>query len=214
MNIVGFGVWCKRKLLSDADRMLPANMRYYRSMTNPQDAALFNVLEPIVQPFVTVARLKEVAHGMDTQVNESFNNTFSWLAPKNKVYCGSQSLRNRLLIGIGINALGLHDYFMRLYKELGIVMTPNVQHFLATKELKRAKRIQKVKLIESKKQRRLDKHAKQRKDEVLATIERQKREGTYKPAQNLEDITKDDPTEAAVTGSRKKPAARICPHCG
>jgi hypothetical protein len=70
---------------------------------------LFEKLQPIVEHFVTVERLTEVAHGMDTQVNESFNNTFSWLAPKNKVYCGSQSLRNRLCIGMGINALGNDD---------------------------------------------------------------------------------------------------------
>jgi hypothetical protein len=29
---------------------------------------------------------------MDTQVNESFNNIAAWMAPKNKVYCGSPFL--------------------------------------------------------------------------------------------------------------------------
>jgi hypothetical protein len=180
-------------------------------MQDQRDGVLFEKLQSIVERFVTIERLREVAHGMDTQVNESFNNTFSWLAPKNKIYCGTQSLRNRLSIGIGINALGLVEYFTRRYKSLGIIMTPNVTHFLEMKEDKRSKRHQKVKLIESKKARRAVRFEKQRKDEATANKERAKRDGTYKPGQNLEDVTEDNVQD-------KKPAAvstanRICPHC-
>jgi hypothetical protein len=82
-------------------------------------------------------RLKEVAQGMDTQVNESFNNTASWLAPKNNVYCGTTSLTNRIAVGVGIVSLGLLEYFKRLYKALGIAMTPNVLHFLQVKDKQR-----------------------------------------------------------------------------
>jgi hypothetical protein len=209
--------WCYRKRLTAAERLLPQNKRFYRSMT--KDVVLFEKLQPMVERFVTIDRLKEVAHGMDTQVNESFNNTFSWLAPKNKVYCGSQSLRNRLSIGIGINALGHPSYFTRLYKTLGIVMTENVQNFLDMKESRRTKRIQKVKLIESKKQRRRLKFDKQKRDEATATKERDKRDGTYKTAQNMEDIVEDDPAATgeggtSTTATNKKIAARVCRHCG
>jgi hypothetical protein len=71
-----------------------SNRGYFRWKT--KDAKLYVKLQEILERFITPERLKEVAHGMDTQCNESFNNMFSWLAPKNKVYCGTQSLRNRL----------------------------------------------------------------------------------------------------------------------
>jgi hypothetical protein len=207
------GLWCKRKGLSEEERKLPHNRRYYRSLT--KDAALFNILQPIVQRFITIERLKEVAHGMDTQCNESFNNTFSWLAPKNKVYCGSQSLRNRLSIGIGINTIGHLHYFTRLYEQLGIIMTPNVRHFLATKETKRTKRILKRKTVDSKKHRRRQKYEKQRRDEATAIKERKKRDGTYKTAQNMEDILEDaEDATGEVPGIARKKTPTKCPYCG
>jgi hypothetical protein len=101
------GVWCKRRNMSLAQKQ--QNERYYRCKTT--DAKLYKILLEKVNRFITFDRLKEVAHGMDTQVNESFNNTASWFAPKNKVYCGSSSLTNRLSIALGINTLGLTEYF-------------------------------------------------------------------------------------------------------
>jgi hypothetical protein len=86
------GEWCPRKRQGQEER--DAKARYYRSKT--EDAKLYAVLNNITSRFITLDRLKEVAHGMDTQINESFNNTASWFAPKNKVYCGSESLANRL----------------------------------------------------------------------------------------------------------------------
>lgn len=87
--------WCKRKNMTAEEKA--ASQRYYRSMDNKEDSELYNVLKGIVARFTTMERLKEVDHGMDTNVNESFNNTASWIAPKNKVYCGSGSLHTRLI---------------------------------------------------------------------------------------------------------------------
>jgi hypothetical protein len=70
----------------------------------------------------------EVSHGMDTQVNESFNQSATWFAPKNKVYSSSMSLNNRLSMALGINSLGTAEYFTRLYIALGIPMTDDVRH--------------------------------------------------------------------------------------
>jgi hypothetical protein len=137
------GQWCRRKVLlqsGDADN----KKRFYRSME--KDAKVYKVLHDIVSKYVAIDRLKEIAHGMDTNVNESLNNTFSWLAPKNKVYCGSQSLHNRLSIAIGINTLGIDQYFKRLFNRLGIIMTPNVRHYLSIKDTNRTKRINNTKV--------------------------------------------------------------------
>lgn len=180
-----------------------------------KDAVLYSKLQDIVGRFITLDRLQEVAHGLDTQVNESFNNTFSWLAPKNKVYCGSQSLHNRLSIGLGINALGTQEYFGRLFKTLGIIMTPNILHFLAVKENKRMRRIAKVKLVESKKLRKESYFAKSKVDEAAAMKQRSKRDVTYKSGQNLDDVMEDDDNGNTNARSRRKQQmAAVCKHCG
>jgi hypothetical protein len=166
-----------------------------------------------------VERLKEVAHGMDTQVNESFNNTFSWLAPKNKVYCGSQSLKNQLCMGIGINLLGTEAYFNKLFDELGISMTPNVIHFLQMKETKRLRKLRKVKLPDTKRDCLKNKYEQLRKDTaIIAQKERTKRDGTYKSGQNVleTDGSEEDVIVSACRSTRppakKKPIKCKC--CG
>jgi hypothetical protein len=167
-------------------------------------------LQEILSRFITLDRLKEVAHGMDTQVNESFNNTFSWLAPtKNKVYCGSQSLKNRLCIGIGINALGTHEYFNRLYKTLGIIITDNIVHFLDQKEKKRLRRrIAKTMLTDTKKNRLMAKHEKLRLDTAIAQKEPARREGTYRTGQNMDHVDE----EMNDTDAKNRPP-NSCPFC-
>jgi hypothetical protein len=124
---------------------------------------------------------------MDTQVNESFNNTASWFAPKNKVYCGSCSLTNRLSIALGINSVGLVEYFRRLYKRLGINLTKNVLHCLQMKERTRSNRLNKIKTKEKKKERVKRKRDDLVKDEAVARKERAKREGVYKSGINMQE---------------------------
>jgi hypothetical protein len=207
------GPWCRRKVLL-ARGQEDKKKRFYRSMD--KDGLLHSKLQEIVARFITVDRLKEVAHGMDTQVNESFNNTFSWVAPKNKVYCGSSSLHNRLSLAIGINSLGMKLYFGRLYKRLGIIMTPNVTHYLTVKETSRAKKNSKCKLTEVKKKRKEAYFENQKINETEAKIARAKREGTYKTGQNMDDSTDEEQQQAAPqpATARVSMAKRKCPHCG
>jgi hypothetical protein len=155
---------CPRKNQGQEERDTKA--RYYRNMTD--DAKLYQVLNKITTRFITLDRLQEVAHSMDTQINESFNNTASWFAPNNKVYCGSQSLCNRLSIAVGIQSIGLEQYFARLFRMLRITMPPNVAHFLAMKQNIRVKRRNKRQLTETKKDRVKKKMAQLAVDEVIA----------------------------------------------
>jgi hypothetical protein len=78
-NHVFCGPWCRRKHLSILQRQ--SSDRYYRN--KEKDAALYEELNRLIQRFISVDKLKEVAHGMDTNVNESINNTISYFAPKN-----------------------------------------------------------------------------------------------------------------------------------
>ena len=129
------GCWCKRKDMTTEQKA--ATRQYYRSMDKDQE--LYNLLRDKLNKYTSRQKLEDLAHGMDTNCNESFNNTVSWFAPKNKVYCGSWSLWNRIALAIGVTSIGVSAYFCRLFKALGIPLTPNVEHFLCVKERQRQK---------------------------------------------------------------------------
>jgi hypothetical protein len=223
------GAWCPRKRLTPAQIL--ASNRYYRCKT--KDAKLYAALKSKVDRFLTLDRLKEIAHGMDTQVNESFNNTVSWMAPKNKVYCGSCSLSNRLAIAVGINSIGLVRFYTRLYKAMGITITPNVMHFLQVKEGARTRRSTKAKLCETKKQRNEKKMEACRTSEKQAHVDRAKKEGTYRKGMNMDedgadgytaqDLLEQDLLQQAQEQNGGRPPKKkrktlaipaICKHCG
>jgi hypothetical protein len=114
------GPWCPRKHQTDQVRKEKA--RYYRDKTDKADSELYKVLYEKIERFITLERLQEVSHGLDTQVNESFNQSASWFAPKNnKVYCSSMSLTPtdcRLLLALTV-LLASRKYFQHLYIALG-----------------------------------------------------------------------------------------------
>jgi len=126
--------------------------------------------------------LKEVAHSLDTCANESFNNTMAWVALKNKVYAGSNSLSNRMSIAIGTKTLGIREYYIGLFHKLGIEMTPDILHYLTVKSKVRQKRIAKTKTTEWKKKRKADEYRRLQEDTKEAKRARAKREGSvYQP---------------------------------
>jgi hypothetical protein len=108
-NHVHCGPWCPRKCQTLSQQNASkcqtlsqqnASGRYCRC--KEKDAKLYSILKEKVNRFITLDQLREVAHGMDIQPNESFNDTISWFAPKNKAYCGSGSLTNHVSLAIGI----------------------------------------------------------------------------------------------------------------
>ena len=150
------GNFCKRKTLT-ADQA-KQTAKIYRCKV--KDGKLYKFLCDTVARFITLEALKEVGHGMDTQVNESLNNTISWLAPKNKTYSGSSSLENRISIAIGIHSIGTSEYFVRLFGKLGVEITGPMQHYLSKQQQTRVYRIDKYKRQDVKKARNLKLHDK------------------------------------------------------
>lgn len=214
------GPWCPRKRQSDAVRKLKA--RYYRNKADKHDAILYNVLSEKLQRFITLDKLREVSHGMDTQVNESFNQSVSWFAPKNKVYCSSMSLTNRISMALGVNTLGLSEYFKRLYIALGIPMPDDVMHYITFKDRSRLKALEKCKTKDQKKNRLKRKFLALTTDEAKANKERATRASTYKSGMNMAAGTVDGYTEeellkAAASSDNLPKIPRktvICRHCG
>jgi hypothetical protein len=209
------GIWCPRKRMTNGQ--LHASDRYYRCKT--KDAKLYAKLQDMIGRFTTMARLRECAHCMDTQVNESLNNTIAWLAPKNKCYGGSQSLRNRISMAVGISTLGFDKFFVRMFYALGIAMTPNIQHFLQVKEQKRSKRIAKTKTKDAKRGRRTGMYDKLRQQEKDKRKEKKNKAGTYKSGMNMdaEEVIHDSDDGGGKPPAKKKTKASadtVCKHCG
>jgi len=171
------GDWCPRKSLTDEQKK--ESSKFYRSKT--KDDKLYEWLKEKLARFLTLDALKEVGHGMDTLVNESFNNAAAWLAPKNKVHSGSLSLRNRVDTAIAITTLGLKVFHKRVLQLFGMPLTEDINHFLQTIDNKRTKRIAKTKSKEAKKARQQKFHAKLKEHATDATTARAKVEGTYMP---------------------------------
>ena len=125
-NHTGCGDFCRRK--KELAQGLKKDTKVYRSKERDKD--LYDLLVPILGEFITIERLEEIAHGWHTNVNESFNNSSSYIAPKNRVFAGSQSLRARLSIALGIKLDGFDQFFRKVFQALGIEMEPGVWHYL------------------------------------------------------------------------------------
>jgi hypothetical protein len=151
--------------------------------------------------------LKEVAHGMDTNVNESINNTVSYFAPKNRVYCKTRSLQNRVAFAVGIISLGFQQYFIRLFKAIGVQVTLPIRHFLELKENNQNKRLAKRKLVATKRDRKASKFQKLKEEEAKAARARAKRDGTYKSGGNMDE-------GGFFAAPKKQSGPIICPFCG
>ena len=118
------GDWCHRKDESPEERS--ASKKQYRSKETHAD--LYSLLQETLEGFVTEEALVEVAHGYDTNVNESLNNTISWPAPKNKVYAGSNLLRNHVMMAVSVQIMGYDEFYRRFFKGIGLDMDGRTWH--------------------------------------------------------------------------------------
>ena len=172
------------------------------------------LLQGILSNYVTFEQLSDVAHGMDTNCCEAFNNLMTWFAPK--IFCCSHSLWNRVCLCIGITSIGYLAYFRRLYKKLGIAMTPNVLNYLDVKHQSRTKWLEHAKKKDTKKKRNKRKYDKLVEYTTIARKERSKRDG-YQTGMNLDTIDVTPNTSASGPPKAKRTrTVRVCPHpfCG
>jgi hypothetical protein len=201
------GAWCPRRLETPEQRA--TTKKFYRC--KERDAKLYALLVSKTSRFFELDKLTEMAHNLDTNMNEAFNNVCTWFAPKNKVYAGSGSLNNRIAFAVGINSIGLLPFMSKLFLRLGIPMTDNVEHYLTISEGIRTRKLEKASTNAAKKEKNEAKYAKLRADTVIAKTELRKREGTYRSGMNL-----DDPTEVVPEDATRKPKKKavFCEWCG
>ena len=215
--------FCKRKSMTQAEK--DAEDKIYRCKT--KDAELYKFLQSDVLPrFLTKNALHEVAHSMDTQVNESLNNSIAWLAPKNKTYSGSTSLRNRVCVAIGISSIGTLHYFRRIFEALDIKMTPDVEHYLVLHGEARDYRITKAQDTESKRLRNSKLHGQLKQASIeLKGILAARDGAVYQPGIGLDggyvdteeadgDNTSSNFNKPPAKRRKTSTAARKCSACG
>jgi hypothetical protein len=113
-------------------------------------------------------------------------------------------------------------FFKRLFKKLGIALSPNVAYYLHTKEKSRVKRLAMIKTREAKQKKNKRKYDKLQEHTRTAKKEYLKRTGTYRKGMNLDDPygeeaggEEDEETGAAQPPqpAKKKPK-RFCEYCG
>jgi hypothetical protein len=219
------GPWCKRKNMTEQQRL--QSPKYYRC--KDRDAKLYVILQEKIARFITMDKLLEMAHGLDTNANEAFNNLCTWFAPKNKVYAGSGSLQNRIAMAVGITSMGVLDFYKKLFRKMGIAVTENVEHYLIKKETSRQKKLAKMKTKEAKKDKNKRKYDTLKDHSKTAKTEFVKRIGTYRPGMNMDDpfgellkAAEEGGDEEDEQQATKKPAAKrtkpttkgFCLYCG
>ena len=124
------GSWCKRRNMTkeELEDNRKEKGKFYRC--KERDAVVYDTLKSILDPFITLSRLEEIAHGCDTQANESLNGIIAWFAPKNKTFAGSRSLKARVYLAVGINLVGYKVFLTRLLRRLGIRITKGTKRHL------------------------------------------------------------------------------------
>jgi len=204
------GDWCRRKPqyvgpFTKAEHKAQKK-KFYRH--KERDTKLYTTLQQKLARFISIDALREVCHDMDTNVNESLNNTIAWLAPKNKVYSGTLSLSNRICIALCISSLGTMVFFQRVFDSFGINMTTNVRHYLELTSVRRAKRIARTKTAEGKKKRARKFHDKLIEHTLIAKKERKKRAATHKSGIGMDGGYNSSDDSSEDDANNRKPKAR------
>jgi hypothetical protein len=157
-------------------------------------------------------RLEEIGHDMDTQVNEALNNIVAWIAPKNKTYSGSNSLRARISIAIGINSVGFEQFMVELLRRLSITVTPGTLFWIQQQSARREHRKERSQQSRFKKRRNRKIYEKLKQYTRVANMDKAKGTGCATGSNMVEDV------EVEVPQSKRRKTNTIsnavCGKCG
>jgi len=159
-----------------------------------------------IAPFITLSCLQELGHGANTNVNESLNQTILWFAPKNRTYCGSNSLRNRVGMAVSIHLVGYETFYVDLCRKLGLHVDARFQYCLNQAQCDRLKHLQYTMAAPYKEKRRAF-YFEKMKGYFAALKEDEKQGKQYAPGVGFADSTQGQPKEIGDTIVR-------CKRCG
>jgi hypothetical protein len=106
----------------------------------------------------------------------------------------------------------LKAFFIRVFKKLGIAVTPNVLAFLEVKDKKRAKRLVKIATKDSKRHRNTKKFDKLKEDTAIAIKEKARWSCTYKSGQNMKDVEEEGMQPPPKKKPKQQRIVHVCSH--
>jgi len=202
------GEWCARKLESDEEKK--HSTKQYRDINASSN--LYGLLCEAIAPFISFACLRELAHGANTNVNESLNQTISWFAPKNRTYCGSTSLRNRVGMAVSIHLVGYNVFYKELFETLGLTVDERMSYCLDQAQRERLQHMENHQSPAFKEKRRASYFAKMK--VYFSKLEEDKRKGQeYSPGVAFPETCNNKETTGS-SGTMAQTTIVRCKRCG
>ena len=178
------GSWCKRRHMTkqQLEEDCKSTGKYYRC--KEKDSAIYLLLKDILSSFILISRLEDIAHGCDTQINESLNGIIAWYAPKNKTFSGSRSLQGRVFLAVGIVLVGYKSFIEQLLCRLGIEATEGTVRHLETIAKRKGAMSEQHKSIDYKRKRQ-EKNRKTLSEHIAKAEKKRRRTGFYKTGEGF-----------------------------
>jgi len=116
--------WCRvLRNQNDPTYELPARYKTeekFRETESVQGRGVLDKVKEALEPYLTPEALAQVYHGYSTQKNESLNRKMSAVAPKDRFYGGTNTLRDRANLVVVNDSIGSLQSFESLFQSLGI----------------------------------------------------------------------------------------------
>ena len=147
-------------------------------LNKPRDKYTYDGVKKVHEKATKDERLIYMIHPFTTQLNKSLNMRAAETAPKCKNYSRTESLDCRISIVVGIHNIGSHDFFQRVFQDLGIEYDDAIASWFLEKDSKKTRKKIRDTTPHSKRRRKHWYLVKER-DELLLERTRDVKTGTY-----------------------------------
>jgi len=173
-----------------------------------KDAELWALMLAVHNKYTTIDMLRDIWHHYHSQKNEAMNKSITAYSPKDRVYSKSKSLRYRICVAIGVNSVGMEEYWSTVFGVVGVKVSPTMRKSFARVDREETSKRECQKSPAVKAKRAADNNRKISK-QVKEDQEAYKRGATYRSGVAVEE-EQEQPEE----DGRKPAAVRCCKHCG
>ena len=216
------GLWCRFSPKQPADKQkeqtLDDKCKYY-DMNDDNDKNLYKQIRELTDRFFTLDMLKQCYHPFHSNFNEALNKIITMVAPKDRTYSMSGSLKSRVAVAIGINSVGYMNFFSDVFERCGILHTACDDSFLSSLDRNRNRANNYKKLPEVKRKRATQQLAKMN-EEIEKEKQDRKRKLTYQSGvavhgdDSNEDRDGSNNTSTENTMAARSKKMRVCGACG
>ena len=127
------------------------NRGYYRCRN--KHAVVYDKIMQTLEPYLSDENLRQLFHPYHTQHNEALNKSVASYAPKHKTFSTTESLSTRVGIAAGVQILGYHDFWRRVFLNFNIFFDDHLSKVLTKMQQKKSRQQVRSKTIEKKKRR-------------------------------------------------------------